>query len=74
MATANPTPPDHGEDNFVLELRRVREQIKQKFIELIDCVKARECKLLKELDTILASYHSYRDEVQKQENEDTRRF
>ena len=67
MATANPTPPDHGEDNFVLELERVREQIKQKFIELVDCVKARECKLLKELDTILASYQSYRDEVEKQE-------
>ena len=66
MATAHPTPPDHGEDNFVLELRRVREQIKHKFVELIDCVKARECELLKELDTILASYHSYRDEFQKQ--------
>ena len=66
MATAHPTPPDHGEDNFVLELKRVREQIKHKFVELIDCVKARECELLKELDTILASYHSYRDEFQKQ--------
>ena len=66
MATAHPTPPDHGEDNFVLELRRVREQIKHKFVELIDCVKARECELLKELDTILASYHSYRDEFEKQ--------
>ena len=69
MATANPTPPDHGEDNFVLELERVRQRIKQKFTELIDCVKARESKLLKELDTILASYHSYRVEVQKQKNE-----
>ena len=79
MATANPTPPDHGEDNFVLELRRIREQIKQKFVEVIDFVKARECKLLKELDTILASYHSYRDEVEKQklkkqDLEETRNF
>ena len=65
MATANPTPPDHGEDNFLLELKRVREQIKDKFVELIDCVKARECKLLEELDTILASYHSYRDELKR---------
>ena len=56
MATANPTPPDHGEDNFVLELKRVREQIKHKFVELIDCVKARECKLLEELDTGLAGF------------------
>ena len=79
MATANPTPPDHGEDNFVLELKRVREQIKQKFFEVIDFVKARESKLLKELDTILASYHSYRDEFEKQnlkirELEETRNF
>ena len=69
MATANPTPPEHGEDNFVLELERIRGQIKHKFIELIGCVKAREYKLLKELDTILASYNSYRDEVKKQKNE-----
>ena len=66
MAIAYPTSPDHGEDNFVLELRRVREEIKQKFIIYIDCVKARECELLEELDIILASYHSYRDEVQNQ--------
>ena len=69
MATG-PTPPDHGEDYFVLELGRVREQIIQKFVELIDCVKVRECKLLKELDTILASYHSYRDEVKKLEGKE----
>ena len=66
MATANPTSPDHGDDNFVLDLRRVREQIKQKFVEVSDFVKAREYKLLKELDAILASYHSYRDVFQKQ--------
>ena len=67
MATAHPTPPDRGEDNFVLELGRVREQIKQKFIELTDCINARECKLLKELDTILASYHFYRDEFENRD-------
>ena len=67
MATVNPASPDRGEDNFVLELKRVREQIKQVIVELIDCVKARECKLLKELDIIIASYHSYREEVKKQE-------
>ena len=79
MATANPTSPDHGEDNFVLELKRIREQIKQKFVEVIDFAKARECKLLKELDTILASYHSYRNEIEKQklkkrDLEETRNF
>ena len=79
MATANPTPPDHGEDNFVIELKKIQEQIKQKFVEVIDFVKARESKVLKELDAILASYHSYRDEVvrqklDRQDLEETRNF
>ena len=37
MATANPL----KEDNYELELSRVREKIKTKFVELIDCLKAR---------------------------------
>ena len=79
MATENPTPANHGGDYFVFELKRVREQITQKFAGVIDCVKARESKLLKELDTILASYHSYRDEFEKQklkrrDLEETRNF
>ena len=61
MATANPL----REDNYELELSRVREKIKTKFIELIDCLKARESKLLRELDNILASYLSYRNELEK---------
>ena len=61
MATANPL----REDNYELELSRVREKIKTKFVELIDCLKARESKLLRELDTILASYLSYRSELEK---------
>ena len=61
MATANPL----MEDNYELELSRVREKIKTKFVELIDCLKARENKLLRELDTILASYLSYRSELEK---------
>ena len=61
MATANPV----MEDNHELELSRVREKIKSKFVELIDCFKARECELLRELDNILASYLSHRSELEK---------
>ena len=61
MATANPL----REDNYELELSRVREKIKTKFFELIDCLKARESDLLRELDNILTSYLSYRRELEK---------
>ena len=61
MATANPL----REDNYELELNRVREKIKTKFVELIDCLKARENELLRELDNILTSYLSYRGELEK---------
>ena len=60
MATANPL----TEDNYEFELSRVREKIKTKFVELIDCLKARERELLRELDDILASYLSYRSELE----------
>ena len=59
MATDNPL----MEDKYELELSRVREKIKTKFVELIDCLKARESKLLRELDNILNSYLSYRSEL-----------
>ena len=61
MATANPL----REDKYELELSRVRKKIKTKFVELIDCLKARESKLLRELDNILTSYLSYRSELEK---------
>ena len=61
MATANPL----REDNYELELSRVREKIKTKFVELIDCLKARENELLMELDYILTSYLSYRSKLEK---------
>ena len=66
MATHSP-PKDH----FVSELSRVREEIKQKFKELIDCIKAREDELLRELDSILTSYYLYyyRDVIEKQKVE-----
>ena len=61
MATANPL----TEDNYELELSRDKEEIKTKFVELIDCLKARERELLRELDNILASYLSCRSELEK---------
>ena len=43
----------------------MRVNIKTKFVELIDCLKARESELLRELDNILASYLSYKSELEK---------
>ena len=65
MATAHPPIIENKGDNFELELNGVREKIKVKFEELIDCLKARESELLRELDNILASYLSYRSELEK---------
>ena len=64
MATAYPI--EAGiKDNYELELSRMRENIKTKFVELIDSLKARESELLRELDNILASYLSYKSELEK---------
>ncbi|KAI6649017.1 hypothetical protein LOD99_6900 [Oopsacas minuta] len=65
MATANPILPQPGEDNYELEVNRVRKKIKRKFFELIDCLKERESKLLRELDTIMDCYRSYKSELTK---------
>ena len=65
MATAVPPKTETIQDNYELELNRVRENIKTKFVGLIDCLKARESELLRELDEILASYLSYRSELEK---------
>ena len=61
MATANPI----GEDNYELDLNRVRNKIITTFHELTECLKKREQELLKELDVILACYHSYKLESDK---------
>ena len=64
MATAYPIETGN-EDNYEVELSRMRENIKTKFVEFIDCFKARESELLRELDNILASYLSYKSELEK---------
>ena len=65
MATAVPPKTETIQDNNELELNRVRDDIKTKFVELTDCLKARESELLRELDDILASYLSYKSEIEK---------
>ena len=65
MATANPVEVIGREDNFELELKRVRENVKLTFVELFDCLKRRENELLSELDKILESYHCYQNEIVK---------
>ena len=64
MATADPIEAGN-KDNYEIELSRMRENIKTKFVEFIDCLKGRESELLRELDNILASYLSYRSELEK---------
>ena len=64
MATAYPIEAGN-KDNYELELNRMKEKLKTKFVELIDCLKARQSELLRELDNILASYLSYKSELEK---------
>ena len=64
MATANPPVRDHEDDNYEIELSRIREKIRTQFGDLTDRLKCRERELLEELDTVLASYRSYQDEFE----------
>ena len=65
MATADPVEVREREDDFELELKRVRENVKRTFVELFECLKRRVNELLSELDKILESYHCYRNEIVK---------
>ena len=65
MATAFPQPTEHGDDNFVLELNRVKDKVRTTFIELREILTETETKLMKSLNDILSSYNSYRTEVKK---------
>ena len=65
MATAYPQHTEHGEDNFVLELNRVKDKVRTRFTELRECLTERETKLMKELNDILSSYNRYTTEVKK---------
>ena len=63
MATA--TPPDKGnrEDNFQLELSRVRKEIESMFTELIDYLESRKKHLFDQLNDILIRYQSFKNET-----------
>ncbi|KAI6651561.1 PKD domain-containing protein [Oopsacas minuta] len=52
------------EDSYELQLTKIREKIKRQFLEIINCLKAREAELLRELDKFLATYHSYKSQVE----------
>ena len=56
-------------DNFEMELNRVKEKIRIKFSEMLECLKKREDKLINEIDKILVVYHSYRYEGEKLKQE-----
>ena len=72
MATATPPDKENREDNFQLELSRVRKEIESAFTELIDCLESRKKHLFDELNKILIRYQSYKrgtDELTKQKIE-----
>ena len=60
MATANPT----TEDNFVLELNRVKENVVKKFREISEHLDEMKNELLRQINTILVSYRTYKQEFQ----------
>ena len=60
MATANPT----SEDNFVLELNRVTENVVTKFREISEHLDEMKNELLRQINTILVSYRTYKQEFQ----------
>ena len=65
MATAYTPYTEHGEDNFILELNRVKEKVRTRFIELRECLSEREGLLMRELNDIASSYECYLREVEK---------
>ena len=60
MATANTI----SEDNFVLELNRVKENVVSKFREISKHLDEKKNQLLKEIETVLVSYQSYKQELE----------
>ena len=63
MATANP-PISISEDNFVLELNRVKENIVTKFREISEHLDQKKTEFLRQIDTIIVSYQTYEREFQ----------
>ena len=58
MATANPT----SEDNFILELNRVKENVVSKFREISEHLDERKNEFLRQINAIIVSYQTYKRE------------
>ena len=72
MATATPPDKENREDNFQLELSRVRKEIESVFAELINTLESRKRQLFEQLNKISIRYQSYKretDELYKQKVE-----
>ena len=65
MATATPPDKENREDNFQLELSRVRKEIESVFTELINCLESRKKHLLDKLNKILIRHQSYKRETEE---------
>ena len=65
MATATSPDKENREDNFQLELSRVREEIESVFAELIHCLESRKRHLFDRLNDILIRYQSYKNETEE---------
>ena len=65
MATATPLKEEKNEDNFELELSRVRERIGSVFDELVECLESQKRDLFKQLDNNLTRYLSYKHQTEE---------
>ena len=65
MSTAFPQPTEHGDDNFVLELNRGKDNVRTTFIELREFLTEAENALMKVLNDIMSYYDSYRTVVKQ---------
>ena len=62
MATATSPDKENREDNFELELSRVRKRIESVFEELVECLESQKKDLFGQLNKILSRYQSYKRE------------
>ena len=60
MATATSPDKENREDNFELELSRVRKRIESVFEELVECLESQKKDLFDQLNKILIRYQSYK--------------
>ena len=65
MATATSPDKENREDNFELELSRVRKRIESVFEELVECLESQKKDLFDQLNKILSRYQSYKRESNK---------